>query len=54
MVIDNCCMPILVVATVRAQTTEVRKLSVVQGAQRRNLCAPIPTDDHASAMGTQP
>jgi len=53
MVIDNmlpaysCDM-----ATVAAQTTEVRKLGVVQVAQRRNLSAPIPTDDHASATGT--
>jgi mRNA-degrading endonuclease toxin of MazEF toxin-antitoxin module len=43
------------VATVPAQTTEVRKLGVVQGAQVRNLSAPILADKHgASATGTQP
>ena len=54
MVIDNMLPAYSCGGNSSAQTTEVRKLGVVQGAQRRNLSAPIPTDDHASATGTQP
>ena len=49
-----CCLPILMVATVPAQTPDVRKLTVVQGAQARNFGSPILAEDHAvSAMDTQ-
>jgi len=48
MVIDNMLLLILVVATVRAQTSVVRKLGVVQGAQTRNRRAPIETKKHAA------
>jgi hypothetical protein len=43
------------VATVPAQAAEVRELGAVQGAQTRNLRAPVEVKEHAvSATGLRP
>jgi hypothetical protein len=49
-----CCWPIVTVATVPTQGTDVRELGVVQDAQTRNRRAPIQNQHVASATGARP